>query len=277
MVKSYNILQGLFMKVFIILVFGAVLVMSSEYYAKVNPYEVRDISANVSGQVTFIDEGMLGRILSEKAYLKIDSILDHQELHYISDKLEFLRQTVKINQEVLKNLQGSTQRKRDNYKRVASLKIKSQIEKDREYHDMISSENMLLNTEKAIQTLKVQITDLKLRAAQLKRSIFYKNLKAKGFVLYELLVKPGQVVNPSTPLAKIADTSKAKLTIYLNKEDVADAKKKVVYIDGIKTPYKVTRISFIADTKNISKYMAQIIIKAPAIFSKLVKIELKDE
>ncbi len=270
-------MTGLFMKVFIILVFSAVLAISSEYYAKVSPYEVRDISSNVSGQVTFIDEEMLGRKLSAKAYLKIDSILDHQELQYISDKLKFLRKTVKINQEVLKNLQGSTQRKRDNYKRVASLKIKSQIEKDREYHDMISSENMLLTTDKAIQTLKVQITDLKLRAAQLKRNIFYKNLKAKGFVLYELLVKPGQVVSPSTPLAKIADISKAKLIIYLNEQDVADAQQKVVYIDGKKTPYKVSRISTIADTKNISKYMAQIIIKSPAIFSKLVKIELKNE
>ena len=265
------------MKSFLILLFSVSIVFSSEYYAKVNPYEVRDISSNVSGQVTFIDEDMIGYKLSNSSYLKIDSKLDYQELKFIKDKLEYLRASVKVNAEILKNLESSTQKKRNNYKRVESLKIKSQIEKDKEYHEMISSENSLLNTQKEIHNLKIQITDLKLRSAQLRRSVYYKNLKAEGFVLYELLVKPGQVVNISTPLAKVADVSKAKLIIYLNQSDVLSAKSKVVYLDSQKTPYKVTRISTIADSKNISKYMAQIIIKAPAVFSKLVKIELKDE
>jgi len=264
-------------RVFIILFFSVMIVFGSEYYAKVNPYEIRSISSNVSGQVTFIDENKLGFMLSSKPYLQIDAILDYKELHYIKDKLEYLRNSVKINQNILKNLQTSTQKKRDNYKRVESLKIKSQIEKDKEYYDMIASENQLLTTDKEIQNLKVQITDLKLRQAQLKQNVEYKNLKAEGFVLYELLVKPGQVVSPSTPLAKVADISKAKLIIYLNASDVVDANKKNIYLDGKKTSYKITRISHIADSKNISKYMGQIIIDAPAIFSKLVKIELKNE
>jgi len=264
-------------KSLIILFFSVSIVFSSEYYAKINPYEVRAISANVSGEVTFIDENMIGYKLSDKAYLKIDAVLDYQELTYIKDKLKYLRNTVKINDVVLKNLQVSTQKKRDNYKRVASLKIKSQIEKDKEFYDMISSENSLLNTDKEIQSIKIQITDLKLKQAQLRRNIYYKNLKAEGFVLYELLVKPGQVVSPSTPLAKIADTRKAKLIIFLNESDVRSAGTKVVYLDNVKTSYKVRRISSIADSTNISKYMAQIIIEAPEMFSKLVKVELKDE
>ncbi|PHQ57927.1 MAG: HlyD family secretion protein, partial [Sulfurimonas sp.] len=123
--------------------------------------------------------------------------------------------------------------------------------------------------------LKVQITDLKLRRAYLQRSIDDKRLIADGFVLYNLLVKPGQVVGISTPLAKVADVSKAKLTIYLDEADVVNVKKKLVYIDGKKTSYKVSRVLSIADSINISKYMAQIIIKAPKIFSKLAKVELK--
>ena len=91
------------------------------------------------------------------------------------------------------------------------------------------------------------------------------------------MVKPGKVVGISTPLAKIADVSKAILTIYLDEDDIKDARKKVLYIDGKKTSYKISRFLNIADAKNISKYMAQIIIKSPKLFSKLVKIELKDE
>jgi hypothetical protein len=91
------------------------------------------------------------------------------------------------------------------------------------------------------------------------------------------MVKPGQVVGVSTPLAKVADISKAILTIYLDEEDVEGAKKKVVYIDGRRTSYKISRLQNIADLKNISKYMAQIVIDPPKLFSKLVKIELKNE
>ena len=49
-----------------------------------------------------------------------------------------------------------------------------------------------------------------------------------------------------------------------------------MYINGEKTSYKVDRLLTIADSKNISKYKAQIVIKAPNIFSKLAKIELKE-
>ena len=87
----------------------------------------------------------------------------------------------------------------------------------------------------------------------------------------------GQVVSIATPLAQVADTSKAKLTIYLDESDVLDAKKRVIYMDGKKTEYKISRILNIADSKNISKYMAQIIIKSPKIFSRLTKIELRNE
>jgi hypothetical protein len=59
-------------------------------------------------------------------------------------------------------------------------------------------------------------------------------LSAEGFVLYDTLVKVGQVVGISTPLAKVADTSKAKLTIFLDEQDVLNAKQKAVYIDGKK-------------------------------------------
>jgi multidrug efflux pump subunit AcrA (membrane-fusion protein) len=247
------------------------------YYSKVEPYEVRNISSNVSGLVLFIDEDMIGKKLTSKAYVRIDSELDAKELVFMQDKLEYLREIVKVNQDVLVNIEKSLKRKRENYKRIEDLKFKSSVEKDKEYHDLVSSENLYLNTQKEIQNLKVQITDLKLREAQLQRSIKDKYLSDEGFVLYEISVKVGQVVGISTQLAKVADTSRAKLTIYLDEPDVADAKNKIVYINGEKTSYKISRALNIADSKNISKYMAQIIIDSPKLFSKLATVELKDK
>ncbi|MEA2090897.1 MAG: HlyD family secretion protein [Campylobacterota bacterium] len=265
------------MKILTILFLMFSLSFSKVYYSKVEPYEIRNISSNVSGLVLFTDEDMIGEKLTSKAYIRIDSELDSKELQFLKEKLEYLREMVKVNESVLLNLEKSLSRKRENYKRIEDLKFKSIVEKDREYHDLVSSENLYLSTQKEVQNLKVQITDLKLRKAQLQRSMNDKYLSDEGFILYEILVKAGQVVGISTPLAKVADTSRAKLTIYLDEPDVADAKNRVVYINGEKTSYKISRVLHIADTKNISKYMAQIIIKSPKLFSKLATVELKEK
>jgi len=263
------------MKYITMLFLLSTLLFSKVYYSKVEPYELRDISSNVSGLVLFIDEDMIGKTLSSKPYIKIDSELDNKELKYIKEKLIYLKNTVNANEDILKNLEKLLDKKQENYEKIKSLKIKSTVEKDREFYDLIGSENQYLNTMKEINNLKIQISDLKLREAQLKRSVNDKNLNAKGFTLYSISVKVGQVVGISTPLAQVADISKAKLTIYLDEEDLLGVKDKKVYLNGVESKYKISRVLNIADSKNISKYMAQIIIKSPKNFSKLVQVELK--
>ena len=110
---------------------------------------------------------------------------------------------------------------------------------------------------------------------RLQKSIADKQVVAKGFVLYELLVQKGAFVNPATPLATVADVSKALLNIYVDAKVLEDITKKSIYIDDKKTDYKISRIWPIADGVNISKYRVQIIINPPKLFSKLVKVEFK--
>jgi len=263
-------------KIIAIMILAFSLSFAKVYYSKVEPYEIRDISSNVLGLVLFIDEDMIGKKLGPKSYIHIDDEIDVKELGFIKDKLKYLQDIVKVNEDVLVNLENSIHRKRENYKKIQELKFKSTVEKDREFHELITSENQYLNTQKEILNLKVQIADLKLRQARLLRDVKDKNLKNEGFILYDILVKTGQVVNISTPLAKVADISKAKLSIYLDESDVVSAKDKVVYINGEKTAYKISRLLKIADAKNISKYLAQIIIDSPKLFSKLATVELKD-
>lgn len=265
------------MKILIIMFLMLNTLFAKVYYAKVQPYEIRSISSNVSGLVLEANEDLIGTKLSSKPYIEIDSIVDTKELKYIKDKLEYMRETIKVNEDILKNLSKNLERKRENYTKIQSLKFKSSVEKDREFSDLISSENLYLNTRKEINNLKIQITDTKLREVKLTRSIEDKNLKAEDFILYEMSVKPGQVVGVSTLLAKVADISKAKITIFLDEIDLINVQEKVVYIDGEKTSYKISRVLNIADSKNISKYMAQVILDSPKIFSKLVKVELKSE
>ena len=264
------------MKILIALFLISNILFSKVYYAKVEPYEIRNISSSVAGLVLFTDEDMIGEKLTLSPYIKIDDELDTKELLFVQDKLKYSKEIIKVNKKVLINLEKSLEKKRQNYKRIEDLKFKSTVEKDREFYDLVSNENLYLSTQKEIQNLKVQIADLELRAGYLRKNISDKKIRNKNFILYEFFFLFFLVVNISTPLAKIADISKAKLTIYLDEVDVLNSKNKTIYIDGKKTSYKISRTLNIADSKNISKYMAQIIINSPKLFSKLVRVELKD-
>jgi len=255
----------------------SILLHAEVYYSKIEPYKLKNITSSVTGEVLRVDENMLGKKLSSKPFIVIDAEVDNAELVDVESKLKDMRSMLQLNEATVKNLEAVVQKKRANYKKTQALTIKSRIDKDKEFYDLIASENSLNATQKEIYSLKNSIADLELRRIQLQKSIRDKKVRQKGFVLYSIAVKEGQVVNIATPLATVADTSKALLTIYVDADELKNIKNKSVYIDGKKTTYKVSRVSKIADSINISKYRVQIIVDPPKIFSKLVKIELKEE
>jgi len=262
-------------KILSFLLLGVMALSAKEYYSKVEPYEILTISSNVSGQVTFADEQKQGERLGKSAYIKIDDKLDRIELNNVRKKIALLKNTLKLNEAMQKNYEEILAKKQKNYDNIKELKTKSVIEKDREFYDLVSTQNTLISTAKEVDNLKVQINDLNLRSEQLRKSIADKSLSAKGYVLYALNVKKGQVVNPGMTLSQVADVSKAKLTIFLNAKDMQRAKGATIYLNGKKTDYKVDRLWSIADATHLSSYKAEIIIKAPKHFSELMKVELK--
>ncbi len=261
--------------IFTLLVLSGVTLFAKEYYSKVEPYEILTISSNVSGQVIFADEKKEGKILDKKPYVQIDDKLDRIELTNVNNKITLLKNTLQLNEAMQNNYEKMLTKKQRNYDNVKGLKTKSVIEKDREFYDLVTTQNQLISTQKEVDNLKVQINDLNLRAEQLQKNIADKSLDAKGYVLYQLSVKEGQVVNPGMELSKVADISKAKLTIYLNAQDMKDAKKKAVYLNGKKSKYTISRLWDIADSTHLSSYKAEITIDAPKYFSELMKVELK--
>ena len=131
----------LIFKLFIYLFLASLTLHANVYYSKVEPFEVRNISANVTGLVSFIDENMLGKLTS-KGYIKIDSELDEDELKYTKEKLLYSQKNLESNEKIVLNLEESLKKKRDNYEKIKLLKIKSKLEKDREFYELINSENM---------------------------------------------------------------------------------------------------------------------------------------
>jgi hypothetical protein len=265
------------MKLIVFVLLSASLLFSKEHYAKLEPYELKTVSSNVSALVMFADIDKESMRLGAKDYIILDDKLDTIERSQIKKKIALLNKMIHFNSDIIKNYDALLKKKVKNFERIKNLKIKSSVEKDREFYDLINSQNQYINTQKELENLKIQLNDLTLRDARLKKSIEDKHISHKGFVLYKLHVKEGQFVNPSTPLADLADLSKGKLIIYLSRQEMKNIDKKVLYIDDKKSRYTISKVWNIADAKHISSYRAEIIVDAPTIFSHLLKIELRDE
>ncbi len=250
---------------------------SKVYYAKIEPYEIRTISSNVSGEVLFCDYDKLGKKLSSLPVVKIDDTLDKIELNSTIENIKLKKQSIKLDEELIKNLKTSLEKKLQNYNSIKDLSIKSKIEKDNTFFDIVNTKNQIINTQKELDNLNSALFDLEYKKAMLEKRIKDKTITAKGFVLYEIMVRTNQVVNPSTPLVKVADISKALLSIYVDADELKNINKKIIYINGKKTNYKPSRVYNIADSINLSKYRVDIVVNPPEVFSKLVKVEFKDE
>ncbi len=263
------------MKQILFLMLLPVLLMSKEYYAKVEPIDIYTIASNIQGEVLFANENLIGKKLGKEAFIRIDAKTDEADLKALEAKAASLEEMIEADKEMVRNLQESVKLKKENYESIKDLSVKSKTQKDAVYFDLIATKNQLLATKKELASYKSQLAELQAQKVRLQKSIADKLIEAPGMVLYELLVKKGDVVTPAKPLAKVADTSKAILTIYVDGDILKTIEQKSIYIDGKKTSYKVSRITPIADSQNISKYKVQIIIDPPKIFSKLVKVELK--
>lgn len=263
------------MKNIILFTLLSITLTASEYYSKAEPYRFYTLQANVPGLIFFADEDVEGKVLSKKNFIIIDDELDQKELDLLKQKKRNLQKSLELNQKMSKNLSNMIERKNRNYERIKNLPIKSNIEKDKEFFDLSTTQNQQLSTLEKIETIHSQLNDTRLRLIQLQRSIQDKHISAEGMVLYKLHVKKGQVVAMGMSLAEIADISKAKLTIFLNKDEIEDVRSKTIYLNDKPTNYEIDKIWPLSDTEHISSYKTEIVIDAPKQFSQLYKIEFK--
>ncbi|NPA50241.1 MAG: hypothetical protein GXO02_01265, partial [Epsilonproteobacteria bacterium] len=120
-----------------------------------------------------------------------------------------------------------------------------------------------------------QLNSLRDKETLLKDKISNKHIIIKNRYLYKIYVKKGEFVLTNSLLAKVMDISKAKLTIFLSKDELKDISKKKIFINGKETKLKFYKIWKVADEKFISDYRAEIVLKPVYKFSTLVKVEIK--
>jgi len=261
---------------YLLLILSPLIVFGQIHYAKVEPYETITIKSAVSAQVTKAKIELEGKIIKNSEIIHLDDKLDKIRLKSDREALVLIKNMIRINQQNLQSLLLSLQRQEDYYNRVANLSTISITQKDKAFYSYINAKTQYLSIKEKIETLKKQKLDLIYDIERLKDTIGKKTIRLKNRFLYKLLVHKGEFVNMGMALAQIKDLSRAKLTLFLEDDELQNIKNKKIYINGKLTNYKIDKIWSVADDKFISSYRAEIVIPKPTYkFSKLLKVELK--
>ena len=262
-------------KIFLLLLMP-LCIFAKVHYAKVEPYESVVLKSAVSGLVTEVALDAEGTMVETKRVIHLDDKLDKVSLKDAKTNIELLNKMLKINKNIATGLKGSMLRQESYYHRISKLSTASKTQKDNAYSAFISAKTQYLSTSEKIISLEKQILDMHYKVAQLKDLIMKKSLVLNNRYLYKLMVREGDFVAPGSPLAMVKDMSRAKLILFLDKDEVEDIADKSLYLDDVKSAYKVDKVWKVADEKFISSYRAEIYMDAPKkSFSSLIKVEIK--
>ncbi len=266
------------MRYFILAVLASIGLNATIYYAKVEPVQKYSIKSAVSGRVLSSNYNMEGRISKGEVIIHLDDVLNKEDLKNSILKLKTIKDLISITKKNIENAKRVAHIREQNYKKIKNLRTKSRVEKDNELINSVNAQNQVLSLMSNLENLKSQLDDQKYKIASLKNQISKKSIVVpKGYFIYKLYLQKGDFAGIGSPLVDAYDISSAKLTIYVSKEDYALAKKGVIYIDGKATNYRVDKLWDTTDTQNISSYKAEILLPAPKVFSKLVKVEFKEK
>ena len=253
-----------------------ILLLSKVYYAKVEPYEIYIVKSAVSGEVIFSKIELEGKNIKSGKIVQIDDKLDRIDLSISRERLKILDSMLNINQKTLLAIKESLQRQKRYYNRIEELPTIPTSKRDSAFYNYISTKTKYLSIKEKIESLKQEKLNLKFKIDTLKDRISKKSIYLRDRFLYKLLVHKRDFVNIGTPIAKVGDLSKAKLTIFIENGEIDNIDSKRIYIDGEETNYKISKIWKIADEKFISSYRAEIILNNPKYrFSTLLKVEFK--
>ncbi|MDD2698702.1 MAG: hypothetical protein PHF17_07885 [Arcobacteraceae bacterium] len=223
------------------------LAFGQEFYSTVNPIKSFAVKSAVSGEVVSVDKSLEKKFVNSARIIQLDNALDSVNLEQTKIKLANLKEVYAIESGIL-----------DSYNKVSS---KTKIDKD-------AQQIKILN-------MSSSIADMEMQVANLKNNIAKKSIKINKIYLSSIEVEVGDFVNAGGLLYKGFDLSSGKLEVFLPINEIESFKKKTIYLDGVKTNLKISKISKVADEKNISSYKAEILVKNPKTFSKLVKVEFK--
>lgn len=241
---------------------------------KVEPFMIYHYKAAASGQVLWSKIEKEAKSVKDEQLLKIDDAIDRVNLKSLQKKAKILQRLIAIAKENLQNAKETYEIKWQNYRSIKELKTKSRFEKNLRHSEALLAKQSFLGAKEKLQNLLMQKSDIDVQIKKLQDLIQKKNPKFSGYV-YKIYPAKGDFVSIGAPLVDIADISRAKIVLYLTPEEMENINKKRLFIDGKPRKLQFYKLYKITDSDYLTQYKAEIILPAPKIFGKFIKVEIK--
>ena len=265
-------------KRYILLLIFTIPIISKIHYARVEPIQRYIIKSEVSGSVVYSATDLEGKFIDDAVVVKLDDSDERIKLIEAQESLKLEEESLKLTQELIPQLKESYERQKAYYERLSSVSSSSQAQKDQAYSAMVGAKNQYISTKTKLLLSKEKISQLISQIALLKKTISRKSISLHNRYLYSLLVKEGNFVSMGQELIRADDINGSRLIIYLDRDELDGIKQKKVYInDKLNKNATVDKVWSISDSRYISKYRVEIVIKPSIAFSTMVKVELKDD
>lgn len=217
--------------------------MAQSYMATIEPFDTFSVYAQTSGQVVYLDKK--DEMRSVKGVLiRLDDTLDKKTLHAYETQYA-------LNLEKLAIMEK-------NYQKFLNITGKSQYEKDEKYLE-------LLEVKQTLSTLEISI-------AELKDTLSKKVIDGQGLYIKSFEVNLRDYVSQGTKLATAYDISKAKVTVYVDKEDYKNIEQKRILLDGKEGLATLHKVDKTPDETFISAFKVELMLQS-SDFGRAVSVE----
>lgn len=239
-------------KILIMTLFSFSFLFAKEYMTQINPNEKIQIKSQTTGVIKYVNKKLESNFVKEnQVLLKINSLDEEIELKKETNSLTLQKEIVKI--------------KEQNYNAKKRIKQLSLYDKNNEKLSFLESKKELVLKEQNIKKLLNEIS----------KKVF--NIENK--YINTIFIKKDEYVNIGDKLFDMYDISNLKITLYLTSKEIEGLKEKSVFIDGVKSDFKINKINKIKDEVKVSRYKVEFIKRNENVdnyfFNKIVKVEIK--
>lgn len=225
---------------------------AKEYMVQITPNEKFEIKSQTSGIVKYVKEDLESNFVKmNETLLQINSRDEEIELQKQRESLLIQKEIVKI--------------KEKNYQAKNRIRQISLYDKNNEKLSFLESKKELVTTQQSIKKLLNEMT----------KKVF----KVENRYINKIFVKKGEYVNIADKLFDMYDISKLKITLYLSYDEIRGLDTKTIFIDGIKSDFKVHKINKIKDEIKVSRYKVEFVKNNENpddyFFNEIVKVEIQ--
>lgn len=218
--------------------------LAGTYKAKIEPYDARTVTAEVSGNIVALDQRDELKTL-DKVVMEIDHRLEDIRLQNDRRKLQLLQEQIAV--------------KQSQYESIKDLASQNRFTKEQYKTELLG--------------LKMQAADLKSAIAQLEDTIDKKRIALHGEYLKRLYVRQGEYVAPGAKLMKVEDHSGGRIVLYVDANDRAILEDTNISVEG-SDGWHIEKAATSTDETYVSYYRVDLVKKGKVPLGQVVEVSI---